>query len=97
LKEINLNSEILYERFISDAAMVDTLLTEVDWAGMAGKAMDTVQKGASWVKDKLKGLVKAFASAVAKIGAWVKKVLTKGFSYLVDFLGFEPVSVEVEI
>ncbi len=97
LEEINSNTKILCERYVKDEQMIYMLLTEVDWAGMAGKAWNATKQGASWVANKVKGLIKSFAEAVSKIGAWIKKVIGKGFSYLAKFLGFEPVSVEIQI
>ena len=54
-------------------------------------------KSKEWIVKTAQKLSRIVAEYVSKIGAFLKKVLDKGFSYLLQFLGFEPVSLEIKV
>ena len=88
---INEHADMIYNEMMGDSLLAEGVK---DW--VAG-AVDLAKKGAGWVAEKVKWVTKAIAGAIAKFTGWIKKLWSKGFSYLAEFFGFEPVGMEVEI
>ena len=90
MKEIDKHADIIYENM-----MGDQLLTEgvKDWIS---KGVGAAKKGAQWVADMAKKVVKTIAAGIAKLGAWLKKLLEKGVSFLMKLFGLEPAALEIQ-
>ena len=88
---INEHTDVIYNKMIGDGILTEGLQ---DWIG---GAVDLAKKGAGWIADKAKWVAKAVAGVIARFAGWVKKLWNKGFSYLAEFFGFEPVGMKVAI
>ncbi len=86
LVEIDVRTEEIYKRMMSDQ-----LLQE----GFMDKIGSMISKGKDWVKSAASKVSKAIAAMVSKVTQWFKNILNKGLSYVLQFLGIEPVSLEI--
>tara|TARA_B100000131_G_scaffold51369_1_gene46015 strand:- start:3404 stop:5182 length:1779 start_codon:yes stop_codon:yes gene_type:complete len=86
LAEIDARTEVIYQRMMSNQ-----LLQE----GFMDKIGSALSKGKDWVKGAVGKITKAIAGMVSKMTQWFKNMLNKGVSYVLQFLGIEPVSLEV--
>jgi hypothetical protein len=87
LKDIEVHSKQIYERLTG---------SQIIQEGILGDIGSAIGKGKDWIKDKASQITKAISGFVARIAKWLKNVLNKGLSYLLQFLGLEPVSFEVK-
>ena len=91
LLEIQQSSDLIYNKWAEDELMTEGFRDVVQSLGSA------VTKSKEWIVKTAQKLSRIVAEYVSKIGAFLKKVLDKGFSYLLQFLGFEPVSLEIKV
>ena len=88
LLEIDLRTEEIYQRMMGSQLLQENFIKSIGAA---------LSKGKDWVKAAAGKVTKAIASMVAKVTQWFKKLLNKGVSYVLNFLGIEPVSLEISI
>ena len=84
--EVNKHAEMIYNDMIN----TDGVLSE----GVLDTIGGAIKKGWEWTKEKAKAFASSVSKFIASVAQWFKGLLNKGFSYVMKFLGFEPVSLE---
>ena len=75
------------------------MLTEGIIGDLIASAVAAARNAARWVVDAAKQVLKYVANALARMSAWFKKLLDRGFSYLLSAFGInvEEYSFEINI
>lgn len=90
---ININE---VARNIENAFLSDELVME-GFKDIAKSFSSAVGKGKDWIVKTAKSLASMASKVVSAIGTYLKKLLNKGFSYFLKFLGLDVYSLQIPI
>lgn len=94
--QIQSDANTIYESVIRDELLTEQIM-EGWFTDLLDKGVDVVSRGAKWVKDTFKKVMKLISESIAKLANWFKDVLTKSFSTFMKAFGFEPENSTIEI
>ena len=94
IEGINKHAAMIYENMIGD-----DMLTEGIIGDMMASAVGAARNAVRFVIDMAKQVFKYISNALAELSAWLKKLLDRGFSYLLPAFGInvEEYSFEINI
>jgi hypothetical protein len=94
IEGINKHAAMIYENMIGD-----DMLTEGIIGDMMASAVGAARNAVRFVIDTAKQVFKYISNALAELSAWLKKLLDRGFSYLLSAFGInvEEYSFEINI
>ena len=64
---------------------------------IAKSLSSAVGKGKDWIVKTAKNLASMVSKLVSAVGTYLKKLLNKGFSYFLKFLGLDVYSLQIPI
>ena len=83
-------------RDIESGFLSDDLVME-GFKDIAKSLSSAVGKGKDWIVKTAKSLASMASKLVSSVGTYLKKLLNKGFSYFLKFLGLDVYSLQIPI